>query len=251
MVMVAHPDDETFGCGSLLLHAAEAGAVTAVCCATRGELGEVRPGVDTSDGLAVVRERELRDAAALLRVGELTLLDFGDSGMSGDPPDGALVSADLADVAAAVQAELERFRPHIVVTLEGGDGHRDHLHIRDATLVAIDNMQWQVERVYLYCLPQSLLREWIDYMSRENPDAFEHLKLGIPGTPDENVTTVIDTATYLPMRDRAIAAHATQTSPFDALPDELRRKFLSKEHLQRIRPPWTGGPIETDVLPTN
>ena len=39
MVTVAHPDDETFGCGSLLLHAAAAGAQTCVVWATRGEAG--------------------------------------------------------------------------------------------------------------------------------------------------------------------------------------------------------------------
>ena len=45
LVVVAHPDDETFGCGSLLLHAAAAGARTSVLCATRGEAGNVAPGV--------------------------------------------------------------------------------------------------------------------------------------------------------------------------------------------------------------
>ena len=44
MVVVAHPDDESFGCGSTLLHAAAAGARTAVVCATRGEAGEPAPG---------------------------------------------------------------------------------------------------------------------------------------------------------------------------------------------------------------
>lgn len=83
-VVVAHPDDETFGCGSLLLHAAAAGARTAVCCATRGEAGEIAGGFRPVD-LGVVRERELRDAAALLGVDQVDLLEFRDSGMAGRP----------------------------------------------------------------------------------------------------------------------------------------------------------------------
>ena len=40
MVIVAHPDDEAFGCGSLIAHAASSGADVTVVCATRGEAGE-------------------------------------------------------------------------------------------------------------------------------------------------------------------------------------------------------------------
>src|SRR5688572_20109019 len=80
-VVVAHPDDETFGCGSWLLHAAAAaGAVTAVCCATRGEAGEPPRGRTWQPSeLAAVRERELREASALLGVERVDLLHFLDS----------------------------------------------------------------------------------------------------------------------------------------------------------------------------
>ena len=85
MVVVAHPDDETFGCGSLLLHASAAGAITEVVCATRGEAGEVAPGVRLPHGgLGPLREAELREAARLLGVRRVELLAFGDSGMDGE-----------------------------------------------------------------------------------------------------------------------------------------------------------------------
>jgi LmbE family N-acetylglucosaminyl deacetylase len=98
LAVVAHPDDETFGFGSLLAHAARAGAEVVVVCATRGEAGEAPAEVDVSEGLAVVRERELREAAALLGVARLELLDFADSDMTGDAGPGTLVGAAFDDV---------------------------------------------------------------------------------------------------------------------------------------------------------
>lgn len=85
LVVVAHPDDESFGCGSLIALAAGGGAAVTVCCATRGEAGEPAPGsgVD-ADALPAVREQELRDAADLLGASEVVLLDFVDSGMAGE-----------------------------------------------------------------------------------------------------------------------------------------------------------------------
>src|SRR4051794_36455757 len=69
------------------------------------------------------------------------------------------------------------------------------------------------------------------------------------GTPDDEVTTVIDSSEHLPVRERAIALHASQTSPFAGLPDDLYRDFLAVERLRRVRPEWTGGPRETRLLP--
>ncbi len=240
-VVVAHPDDETFGCGSVLLHAAGLGAETAVCCATRGELGG-----DGTD-LGVVREAELCDAAALLGVQRVEVLGFGDSGMSGPPPAGSLVAADFDDVVTAVRGSIAAFAPDVVVTLDAGDGHRDHARIRDATLAAAQPLG--VERVYYSCLPRSLMRRWVQAMRVQRPD-MEHLDADVAaiGTPDEEITTVIDAAAHLPARERAMAVHASQTSPYDGLPEDLRRAFLSDVHLRRVLPEWPGGPAETALF---
>ncbi len=132
LVVVAHPDDETFGCGSLLLHAAAAGAETAVVCATRGEAG------GTGEDLGAVRERELRDAAAVLNVGSVDLLDYRDSGMSGAAGADTLVGAPFEEVRADVEAAVAAFRPDVLVTLDASDSHRDHVRIRDAALAAAE-----------------------------------------------------------------------------------------------------------------
>jgi N-acetyl-1-D-myo-inositol-2-amino-2-deoxy-alpha-D-glucopyranoside deacetylase len=54
------------------------------------------------------------------------------------------------------------------------------------------------------------------------------------GTPDEQITVVLDTGAFLEARSRAIAAHASQTSPFEGLPDDLRRAFLGREYLLAV-----------------
>jgi len=240
-VVVAHPDDETFGCGSLLLHAAVAGAVTSVVCATRGEAGG-----DGAD-LAAVREKELRLAGERLGVSQVEVLGYADSGMSGDAGPQTLVGAPFADVLAAVQAGVSAFRPDVLVTLDASDSHRDHVRIRDAAVSAAERCA--VPRVYLACLPRSLMRRWVEHVRTARPD-MEHLDADTAamGTPDDELTTVVAAAEHLPAREEAIALHASQTSPFEGLPTDLRRAFLDTVHLRRVRPAWPGGPPETRLF---
>jgi LmbE family N-acetylglucosaminyl deacetylase len=243
LVVVAHPDDESFGCGSLLAYASAAGVHTTVCCATRGEAGDNNQTLAEASTLGELRERELHDAAHVLGVSDVRVLDWLDSNMVGEPAPGSLVAASTEDVAEVVTRVIEECRPDVVVTLDGSDGHRDHAHIRDATLAAVGRATWQVERVYLSCLPRSLMVRWAQYLSETNPGS-NYLGLGELGTADEDITTVIDTSSVYDVRWQAIRAHASQTSPFEILPPELQRAFLATDRLQRIRPPWTQGDVE-------
>jgi LmbE family N-acetylglucosaminyl deacetylase len=248
-VVVAHPDDETFGCGSWLLHAAAAGAVTAVCCATRGEAGEPPPSRTWRPAeLAAVRERELREAAALLGVERVDLLDFVDSGMTGPLAPDSLSGAPFEQVVSAVVQRVADFRPDVLLTIEDSDGHRDHTRIRDAALAAARAVD--VPRVYLNCLPRSLMARWLAVMREQRPDiAYLDEDITAIGTPDEDMTTVVDTTEHLVERERAIAAHASQTSPFEGLPPDLRQAFLGTSYARRVVPPWTGGPREEFLVP--
>ncbi len=238
LVVVAHPDDETFGTGSLLAHASRAGVVVTVACATRGEAGDPTPG-SVADGstLADVREAELHAAAALLGVDDVVVWDWKDSGMDGVPEADTLCGSSLDDVVAAVADLVEDRRPTVVVTLDGSDGHRDHARVRDATLAASAATSWSPSRVYLHCLPRRLMRRWEAELRRRNPDA-AHLGVGELGTPDDQVTTLLDTSDLLDLRERAMAAHASQTPPYDVMPPDLRRDFLATDALRRVHPPW-------------
>src|SRR6478609_7653209 len=94
LVVVAHPDDETFGTGSLIAHEAARGVEVVVCCATRGEAGEA------PEWLA--DDEDLRAAAAALGVTRVVVLDCGDSGMAGDMGVDTLAGAPFESVVEAV-----------------------------------------------------------------------------------------------------------------------------------------------------
>lgn len=231
LVVVAHPDDETFGCGSLLLAAAAAGWETTVACATRGEAGEPAPGTDLGGrSLGEVRERELWAAAGVLGVARVALLDFADSGMEGEPAPGTLCAADPAEVAAAVRTIATEVDPDAIVSLDASDGHRDHAAVRDASIAVAGE---RGVPAYLQALPRSLMSRWAAHMTEVRPELEVYLRNADLGTPDEQLALVLDTAAHLEARERAIAVHASQTSPFEGLPPGLRHDFLAQVHLLR------------------
>jgi LmbE family N-acetylglucosaminyl deacetylase len=230
LVVVAHPDDEMFGCGSLLLAAHAAGWRTSVACATRGEAGEATDDTDRTRPLGEVREDELRAAARLMGATDVRLLGFVDSGMEAEPLGGSLVRADVGDVPQAVRAVVDDLEPDVIVTLDGSDGHRDHIAIRDATIYVARELGVPV---FLHCLPRSLMDRWVAHMAEVRPD-LAHLRGADLGTPDNEVTLTIDTEQHHEARERAMAVHASQTSPYEGLPTGLRRAFLTREHLVQV-----------------
>lgn len=238
LVVVAHPDDEAFGCGSLLAHASAHGVRSTVVCATRGELGEPSPASGLSrHELPAAREAELREACRLLGVERVELLDYLDSGVGGGPTPGSLAAADPHELSRRVASLVDDVRPDVVVTLDASDGHRDHAAVRDATLAALDLATHRPGSTYLFCLARSLMTEFtgVDFL----------------GTPDDEVTTVVDVADLLDLRWRAIRAHSSQVPPFDAMGEDLQHGFLAVDRLRRVDPPWPGGPTEDSWLTPN
>jgi LmbE family N-acetylglucosaminyl deacetylase len=126
---------------------------------------------------------------------------------------------------------------HTAVAVDSSEAVLDTIHakIRDATLAAVARSTWRPARTYLWCVPQSLMQRFAGHP-------------GI-GTADSDITTIVDTRAVLDVRWRAMRAHASQVVPFDAMTPDLRDAFLSADHLRRVDPPWTGGPLEHTWIP--
>ena len=244
LVAIAHPDDETFGCGALIASEARAGSEVVVCCASRGELGEDASGRHPSrEALGAAREQELRAAARVLGAATVEVLGLADSGWDGDAEPGSIV-AEPVRLGERLEDALRRHRPGVVVTLDptGSDGHRDHAAVGTAATEAFERVVDWPASLYHWCLPHSLMDAWTREIAASSPDS---VYLGTElGRPDADVTTILDGHEVLETVWTAIGCHETQATPYDAISPELAAQFVGHDHLVRQHPVPGPGPVE-------
>ena len=80
LAVFAHPDDEALTCGGLLAWCAKLGVQMSLLCLTQGEHGSDNRKSDLQNAspLGAVRARELREAAGVLGIDDVTLLHHED-----------------------------------------------------------------------------------------------------------------------------------------------------------------------------
>jgi LmbE family N-acetylglucosaminyl deacetylase len=224
----AHPDDESLGTGGVLARYAGEGVETYVLTATRGQKGRFFDNRDRpADGeVGRVRERELRAAADVLGVREVTVLDY---------IDGELDRAEPRDVIHRIAAGVRRIRPHVVVTFgpDGSYGHPDHIAICQfttaATVVAAaepgtdGQAAHAVSKLYYMAWPapkweayQAALKKLVSRVDGQEREA-------VPWS-DWAITTVVDTRDYWSDVWRAVQCHASQMAVYSRLAE------LSRDH---------------------
>ena len=275
LAVLAHPDDETFGCGGVLAKYAAEGVDVALICATRGEAGEIEESSNaTRENLAQVREQELRAACDALGVRQLFMLDYRDSGMAGTPENQhptALCQAVQAELVGKIVEVIRKTRPQVVVTFDprGGYGHPDHIMMhhaaREAFSYAGDSSKYQQQladsltphisdKLYYCVFPRSVARAFQDALLAANIESdFKDMDLEDFGTPDAEITTVIDVSKYSAKKEKAALSHQTQVGTqklFSWMPEALKLQFLSTEHLVRAEPPFDLGnhALDTDLF---
>jgi LmbE family N-acetylglucosaminyl deacetylase len=174
------------------------------------------------------------------------LLGYRDSGFDGELPPGSLCAAPVAAVASVLARLIADLSPAVVVILDGSDGHRDHRHVRAATHEALRaaGLAGGATQLYEHCLPNSLMRRWLEEMRVLRPGtAYHSIDPADLGRDDAEITDVVDASAVLERRESAMAEHRSQASPFDGLSDELRRAFLTTDHLVRVTLRPSGRPV--------
>lgn len=230
MAVLAHPDDESLGFGGTLAKYSAEGVETFLVTATsgdRGRLGDHRFGTAGHPGgkqIARIRETELREAAVILGVRDLSLLGY---------PDGHLDEVDPREIIRRIVALVRRVRPDVVITFapDGGYGHPDHIAISQfagAALVAAADpghiaasgspalAPHAVAKLYHLVSPRSA---WDIYQA-----AFKKLVSTVDGVerhavpwPDWEITTTLDAREQIANVWRAVCCHKSQIENYTGL----------------------------------
>lgn len=126
LVVVAHPDDESFGLGAVISRFVAAGARVSVLCLTHGEASTLH---GVAGDLATIREQELTDAADALGVGTVRILGYPDGGLTDMPLDE--LSSHVIEMAGEVAAD-----GMLAFDSTGVTGHPDHVRATEAAVAA-------------------------------------------------------------------------------------------------------------------
>lgn len=249
MAVHAHPDDETTsGGGSLVKYAAE-GVQTILVTCTDGAEGEIHdPELNPEEArprLAQIRTQELARANKIMNISHTELLEYADSGMAGTPPNenpASFHQADLREATGRLVKLVRKYRPQVMFSYNsfGGYGHPDHIKAHKIATGAFDQASnllryaeaefgpaWQPSKFYTTAWSgQNFIRVWEamkangeDWPFRPPPKEGD-----IPappqteeapefGSPENEITTIIDVRDYYNISQKALYEHRTQINP--------------------------------------
>ncbi|MEV4864439.1 PIG-L family deacetylase [Streptomyces ossamyceticus] len=266
MAVHAHPDDEATGTGGVLARYAAEGIRTVLVTCTDGGCGDgpggVKPGDPGHDPAAVasIRRQELKASCEVLKISDLEMLGYADSGMVGWPSNDAPESFWQTPVekgAARLADLMRRYRPDVVVTYDenGFYGHPDHIQAHRITMAALEMTEDLAPKVYWTTMPRSSMRRFGEIMREFNPDMpepdpAETAALAEIGLPDDEITTWVDTTAFSGQKFDALAAHASQGENifFLGMGKERFGEFMGVETFVRVQDTTGAALPESDLF---
>jgi len=243
LCVLAHPDDESLGLGGILAKYGKEGIETYLITATHGEMGWFGP-PDENPGpreLGKIREGELREAAKVLGLREVTILEYHD---------GQLDRADQGIFTQQIIAHIRRIRPHVVVTFDqnGVYGHPDHIAATRAataaTVAAADTDFKEPSGLPPHTVSKLYYFAWTEEVAVAYEKAFGELVMEINGVerravlwPHWAISTWIDTEAHWQTVWDAIRCHRTQLPGYEKLlnlPDEYHHALWGQMTFHRV-----------------
>jgi|TARA_R110002012_G_scaffold71186_1_gene182745 LmbE family N-acetylglucosaminyl deacetylase len=119
LVIVAHQDDETIGCGGTIRKWSDSGSKIHVVFVTNGSTGISQDSKALSKkNIESIRMKEAKTAASVLGIETVSTLGVDCQCVSGSQ-----------DLFHSVISEIRKVKPNIVITHHSGDKHRDHKNV--------------------------------------------------------------------------------------------------------------------------
>ncbi|APP16832.1 MULTISPECIES: bacillithiol biosynthesis deacetylase BshB2 [Bacillus] len=197
LVMLPHPDDESFGVAGLIAQSRKRGIPVTYACGTLGEMGRNMgsPTYANRETLPELRKQELINACKEMDVTDLRMLGLRDKTLEFEDDE------YLADVMESI---IDEVKPTLIVTFYPGHGvHPDHDATGEAVIRALYRKKKE-DRPVTYCMAITKNREEV---------------LG-------NADIVIDITDVADIKLNALRAHRTQT---EGMLRELEQKLKNKE----------------------
>ena len=203
----AHPDDEAFG-PSGTIHKLTQDYDVYLLCATKGEIGKDSKGEDKP--LHEVRADELRRSAEILGIKEVIFLGF---------VDGTLSNSLYHKIADAIEKELKKLKPEMILTSNpnGGSGHIDHIVVSMVSSYVFERLPFVKKIMYT-----ANTREFTDKWKGKpyfvyRPD----------GLLRSQIDEIVDVSDVWDIKLKAMQAHESQRHDYERIIET--RKDLPKE----------------------
>lgn len=210
----AHPDDEALLTAGTMARAAAQGHRVVLVVATDGALGLADERFGTKgDRLASTRDAELQASADALGVAHVVRLGYADSGSGPeiwpDPPGGRrFARVPVAEAADRLAAVLAQEQPDVLLTYDvnGGYGHRDHVHVHEVGAEAA--------RLLEATIPRDLICRALDLVARVYtfPPDFDRASFDRAFSARAEITHRVSVRRHIRAKRAAMRAHASQAS---------------------------------------
>lgn len=258
----AHPDDEAIATGGSMARAAAEGHRVVLVVATGGEYGEVPDDLAEGETLADRRRTETDASAKALGVERVVWLGYSDSGLTGWEQNNERSSFHQAatnEAAERLAAVLREESADVLTTYDwhGNYGHPDHVkvhHVGNAAAQLVPSV-----RLFESTMNRDRVIEMMGVAAElgldvdgpgESGETFDPeapADDGNPfGTPQSEITMVVDVSSFIANKRDAISCHRSQISDqsfFLEMPEEAFAMMFGNEwFIERgVQPPMTAG----------